>query len=264
MSVAVLIGGLDTVVNFLGFMMDFLAQHPAERRRLAANPDLIPIAVEEFVRRFPVVTIGRVVKQDVEFEGVTLKAGDMLMLPTVLHGLDDRENDEPMAVLFNRDVINHSTFGNGIHRCAGIHWRGVKSASPSRSGLVRIPEFEVPNTRSPSAAAGSGAHLSHFISHGRRRQTLATPDETIGSPFQYQYKGNAMDNAPANYANPSIGDQLASLLKRVQQLEDIEDIRRLRATMPVMPTGAGRSMAQPIWARWPTFSSKMESGTGGQ
>jgi SnoaL-like domain len=56
------------------------------------------------------------------------------------------------------------------------------------------------------------------------------PDEAIGSPFRYQFKGNAMDNAPAKSANPSIEDQLASLLKRVRQLEDIEDIRRLRAT----------------------------------
>jgi camphor 5-monooxygenase len=154
MSVAVLIGGLDTVVNFLGFMMDFLAQHPAERRRLAANPDLIPIAVEEFIRRFPVVTIGRVVKQDVEYEGVTLKAGDMVMLPTVLHGLDDRENDEPMAVRFNRDVFEHSTFGNGIHRCAGIHLARSEIRITLKEWLVRIPEFEVAQHTLPVSGGG--------------------------------------------------------------------------------------------------------------
>lgn len=55
----VLIAELDTVVNFLGFAMLHLAAKSEQRDRLAAEPALIPSAVDELFRRYPLVTIGR-------------------------------------------------------------------------------------------------------------------------------------------------------------------------------------------------------------
>ena len=68
-----LVGGLDTVVNFIGFVMLHLARDAAARRALAQNPDSIRIAINELARRYPLVTVGREVTHDMMFEGAPLK-----------------------------------------------------------------------------------------------------------------------------------------------------------------------------------------------
>src|SRR5213079_1854721 len=72
-----LLGGLDTVTATLDCMITYLARHDDERRRLVANPDLIPSAVEELLRtETPVMVVPRVVRQPVTLAGVDLAPGD--------------------------------------------------------------------------------------------------------------------------------------------------------------------------------------------
>ena len=134
---------LDTVVNFMAFVMLFMAEHPEHRRALATNPESIPGAVAELARRFPLVTVGREVTHDMEFEGVQLKAGEMVVCPTPLHGLDPTENAEPFNVDFGRPRIRHSTFGNGSHTCPGAHLARTELRIMLREWLARIPDFHV-------------------------------------------------------------------------------------------------------------------------
>lgn len=141
LCIQVLIAGLDTVVNFLGFMMLFLARDAGHRRALVADPAKIPAALEEFVRRFGVVTIGRLVTRDLDFHGAALKQGDMIVLPTALHGLDERENPEPLRVDFGRKAHRHSTFGLGVHHCVGAHLARAELRITLEEWLKRIPEF---------------------------------------------------------------------------------------------------------------------------
>ena len=56
---------------------------------------------------------------DHEVDGVTLRAGDMLVLPTMLHNLDDACFLDPMAVDFARGLTRHSAMGAGAHHCVG-------------------------------------------------------------------------------------------------------------------------------------------------
>jgi cytochrome P450 len=139
----VLIAGLDTVVNFLGFLMLFLAGHPGHRHELRRTPERIPAAVEEFVRRFGIVSIARLVTRDLAFHGAPLRAGDMILLPTVLHGLDERENPDPMRVDFARGNARHSTFGQGAHHCVGAQLARTELRVTIEEWLARIPDFEV-------------------------------------------------------------------------------------------------------------------------
>lgn len=139
----ILIAGLDTVVNMLGFIMTFLSRNPAHRDELAANLDLIPSAIEEFLRRFPISTVGRLVRQDIDYDGITLLEGDMILLPTSLHGLDNRENLCPMDVDFHRDKINYSTFGNGPHRCPGSILARAELRVALEEWLKRMPDFHI-------------------------------------------------------------------------------------------------------------------------
>jgi cytochrome P450 len=150
----VLIGGMDTVVSFLGFMMIFLARNPEHRRQLLDDRALIPAAVDEFLRRFPIVQNGRLVVTDYEFSGIAMKAGDLVILPGVLHGLDEREHADPLTVDFHRKSGAHSTFGNGAHRCPGAMLARAELRITLEEWLERIPEFRVTPGEQPVTRGG--------------------------------------------------------------------------------------------------------------
>jgi camphor 5-monooxygenase len=150
----VLIGGMDTVVSFMGFMMIFLARNPAHRRQLLEEPGLIRPAVDEFLRRFPIVQNGRLVVSDYEFSGVTMKAGDVVIMPGVLHGLDEREYANPLAVDFHRKKGAHSTFGNGAHHCPGATLARAELRITLEEWLARIPNFQIMPGQQPVTQGG--------------------------------------------------------------------------------------------------------------
>jgi len=94
-TVTLLLAGLDTVVNTFGFVAQFLATHPEHRRRLVQHPDLVPQAVEEFLRRFPVPCITRHARIDQEFRGVRMRAGDGVLTIIPMTGLDETKYADP-------------------------------------------------------------------------------------------------------------------------------------------------------------------------
>ncbi|KJS04452.1 MAG: hypothetical protein VR73_14470 [Gammaproteobacteria bacterium BRH_c0] len=143
MTVLLLLGGLDTVASVLGFTMNQLARQPEKRRQLVENPELIPKAVEELLRRFPVSSLGRIVTAEMDFHGVQLRKDDMVITPTMAHGLDDREFEHRTAVDFSRKVVFHGSFGNGPHRCLGSMLARVELRAFLQAWLPRIPDFRV-------------------------------------------------------------------------------------------------------------------------
>lgn len=142
-SISVLAAGLDTVANFAAFALLYLARHPVHRRELAENSVLIPNAVDELLRRFPVAMAAREVRRDMEFYGAQIKEGEMILAPGPLAGLDDRWNKCPLEVDFNRESIKHATFGFGVHHCAGAHLARMEMRITLEEWLARIPDFEV-------------------------------------------------------------------------------------------------------------------------
>lgn len=138
-----MIAGLDTVASFVGFMMKYLAEHPVMRRRLAEQPEEIGSAITEFLRRFPMVTGIRLVARDFQLDGATLRAGDLIALPTILTNLDDHAYSDPLAVDFGRPSGKVATFGNGVHRCPGSPLARVEVRILLEEWLRRIPDFEI-------------------------------------------------------------------------------------------------------------------------
>lgn len=138
-----LLAGLDTVVNILSFFMEFLARNPAHRKELTDDPALIRKGIEELFRRFPVVADARMVKEDIEYDGVDLKAGEMVCVPTLLGGTDELMNQCPMDVDFRRKKISHVTFADGPHICAGQHLARLEAVVTLEEFLSRIPDFEI-------------------------------------------------------------------------------------------------------------------------
>lgn len=149
-----LLGGLDTVVNFLSFFMIHLAKHSALVAELRSDPLKLMRGAEEMFRRFPVVSEARMVAKDQDYKGVSLKRGDMILLPTALHGLDDALNPEPWKLDLSRRGISHSTFGGGPHRCAGMHLARMEVIVTLEEWLKRIPAFSLKEGASPTYHSG--------------------------------------------------------------------------------------------------------------
>ena len=143
LCIQVLVAGLDTVVNAMSYIMLFLAQSPETRHALVANIEALPSSIQELLRRFSLVTVAREITSDVEFAGSSLKQGEMMVVPTLLHGLDERENPDSMKVELNRESINHSIFGTGLHICAGAHLARTEIRILLEEWLRRIPEFSL-------------------------------------------------------------------------------------------------------------------------
>ncbi len=150
----VVIAGLDTVVSFLGFVLRYLAKNPELRRQLATDLTLVPRAVDEFIRRFPIVTIGRLVRHDMDFHGVQIKAGEMMAIPTMIAASDERFNKNPRDVKVERISRNILTFGAGPHLCPGRHLARAEITVTLQEWLKRIPEFSMRPGEKPEYRAG--------------------------------------------------------------------------------------------------------------
>lgn len=144
MATLALSGGLDTVKNTLGFFARFLAMNPDHTRQLVDNPDLIPNAIEELMRRHSASNTARVMRKDREFCGVLLKEGDQIQGASPLVGLDEETVPNPLVVDFNRPMpIPHAMFGNGPHRCPGAILARREIQVWMQEWLKRIPEFRI-------------------------------------------------------------------------------------------------------------------------
>lgn len=149
-----LLAGLDTVVNFLNFFVIYLAKDPGTVSELREHPEALRRNAEEMFRRFPVVSEARMVSHDFEYRGVKLKRGDMILLPTSLHGLDPDENKDPWRLDLHRSGGRHSTFGAGPHRCVGLHLARLEVMVTIEEWLKRIPEFRMKPGTNPRYFAG--------------------------------------------------------------------------------------------------------------
>jgi cytochrome P450 len=142
-AVLLFIAGLDTVVNGLGFAMRHLAQDPALQEKLRANPKVIAEASEEMLRRYTFTVPVRRVAKDMEFDGVTLKEGERVLLYLPAADLDPKQFSHADQYDFNREERAHIAFGGGPHRCLGSHLARVELQTVYEQMLSRLPNFRL-------------------------------------------------------------------------------------------------------------------------
>ena len=164
LATQIMIAGVDTVVNFLGFVMLLLARNPDVRRELAGKSGAeLTNAVQELFRRFGVVNIARTVRHDMEFHGVSLKKGELVCVPTVVHGLDERINPNPMRVDLARKGGRHSAFGIGPHMCPGAGLARKEIAITIEEWLRRIPDFRIAAESDLTCSGGIVAQINRIV-----------------------------------------------------------------------------------------------------
>ena len=136
-----LIAGIDTTWSAIGASLWHLAKTPADRRRLAAQPALLPTAIEEFLRAYAPVAMARLVKQDLRFGGAEMRAEDWILLSFPAANRDPAQFEQAGEVVIDRQVNRHAAFGLGIHRCIGSHLARMELRVALETWLQRIPEF---------------------------------------------------------------------------------------------------------------------------
>ncbi len=143
MCALLLVAGIDTTWSSIGSTMWHLATHPADRRRLVAEPELLPTAIEEFLRAYSPVTMARRLSADAEFHGCPMHAGDRVLMNFPAANRDPEAFPDAHRVVLDRQDNRHIAFGVGIHRCAGSNLARMEIRVAVEEWLARIPEFEV-------------------------------------------------------------------------------------------------------------------------
>jgi cytochrome P450 len=149
-----LIAGIDTTWSAIGASLWHLARNPEDRRRLVAEPGLLPTAVEEFLRAYAPVTMARLVTQDLHFGGVDMKADDWILLSYPAANRDPAQFDQADQVIIDRQINRHAAFGLGIHRCLGVHLGRMELRVALQTWLERIPDFSLDDSSAVTWAAG--------------------------------------------------------------------------------------------------------------
>ena len=151
-----LIAGIDTTWSAIGASLWHLAKTPEDRRRLVAEPGLLPTAMEEFLRAYAPVTMARLVTGDMHWRGVDMRAEDWILLSFPAANRDPAQFDRAGEVVIDREVNRHAAFGLGIHRCVGSHLARMELRVALEVWLSRIPRFTLED---PSAVTWSAGQI---------------------------------------------------------------------------------------------------------
>jgi cytochrome P450 len=141
--VLLMVAGIDTTWSAIGSSLWHLAQHPEDRRRLVAEPDLMITALEELLRVYAPVTMARLVAEDFTFEGCPFKEGEWVLLPFPAANRDPEVFADADRVVLDRAENRHAAFGLGIHRCLGSNLARLELRVALEEWLARFPEFEL-------------------------------------------------------------------------------------------------------------------------
>jgi len=138
------LAGSETVVRLLGFAAVALAQNPDQLALLAADPELIPNAVEETLRyEAPSPIQGRWVARDVELHGTVIPRGSKMALLNASADRDDRHFADPDRFDVRREIDRHLAFGYGTHFCIGAALARLEGRVAMAETIKRFPAWSV-------------------------------------------------------------------------------------------------------------------------
>jgi cytochrome P450 len=137
-------GGMDTTTAVLANAALYLFQNPDERRRLIDEPELLPSAIEEFLRFYsPVQALARTVASDTVLHGQQLREGQRLLLSWASANRDETVFDRADEVVLDRKPNRHAAFGLGAHRCLGSHLARLEIRIVLGELLRRAPNYRI-------------------------------------------------------------------------------------------------------------------------
>jgi cytochrome P450 len=154
--------GLDTVTAELGYGFLHLATHPDDRRKIVERPELIPNAMEEMLRLYPIVNAPREAARDTEIAGCPIRKGEFVVLGMPGAGRDSAFYEDARVADFEGPARPHLTFGAGPHRCLGAHLARHELAIAYEEWHKRIPDYSVDEDIPMTETAGQMFSLNNL------------------------------------------------------------------------------------------------------
>ncbi len=152
--VLVLVAGIDTTWSAIGAAIWHLAKNPKDLARLVNEPNLMPVAVEEFLRFYAPVTMARLVKEDHDFFDTPMKKDDWVLLGFPAANRDPAAFEDADKFVIDRARNRHVAFGLGIHRCVGSNLARLELRVALEEFIARYPTFELADPEAVTWAPG--------------------------------------------------------------------------------------------------------------
>ena len=138
------VAGNDTTTNLIANGAVLLAEHPDQRRLLAADPALLPDAIEEMLRcESPAQALPRRLTRDAVLHGTKLPEGSQLFLLFGSANRDEREFEAADRFDVRRRIKRHLAFGQGLHFCLGKSLARLEAGVAFEELLKRAPDYEL-------------------------------------------------------------------------------------------------------------------------
>jgi len=119
-TTTLIMAGIESLGGFMSMFALNLADHAEARRRVVADPALLPEAIEESLRfNTSAQRFRRCLTRDIELHGQQLKEGDFICLAYGSGNRDERQFANPDVYDIDRKPRGHLGFGGGTHACLG-------------------------------------------------------------------------------------------------------------------------------------------------
>ena len=139
---------------------------------MKAQPELIPNMVAEIIRwQTPLAHMRRTVKEDLTFQGQSMKAGDKVVMWYVSGNRDERAFEDPDRLMIDRsNARGHVSFGYGVHRC--MNWLECVAGAVGRASKA---------FRAHRGPGGAGARSARFQKGYASMQVMLHPKARAAS-----------------------------------------------------------------------------------
>jgi cytochrome P450 len=167
--------GLETTASAMSFAFHYLATQPHERDRLISQPDILPRAVEEFIRfGGSIHGIPRTVARETQLSGHTFCPGQSVLVNYAAANRDADQFPEPDRCILDRRENRHLGFGAGVHRCLGSNLARLEFTVGLEQVLSRMPDYTLAPDADPVFHGNS-------VTRGYRRIPVTfTPGAVVG------------------------------------------------------------------------------------
>jgi cytochrome P450 len=161
LAMMLLFAGHETTMLQIWLDSVLLLSNPDQWQMLLENPELIPKAVEELLRTGMPGGIGvpRYARADIDVDGVTIQAGDLVLLDPGAANHDPAVFPDPYRLDINRVGTSHVGFGYGLHYCVGAALARMELKTVFAQLIPRFPQMRL--SSEPTLASGF-----HSLSHG--------------------------------------------------------------------------------------------------
>lgn len=143
-TMLILIAGNETTTNLISNGLLALLRNPEQMERLRADPSLLPLAVNEFLRfDSPVQLTSRMAPEDLEFKGHLVRRGEQVILLLGAGNRDPAAFTNPEQLDVARDEERPLSFSHGIHYCLGAQLARLEGEIAFRALLDRFSHIEL-------------------------------------------------------------------------------------------------------------------------